>query len=415
VETRISLARRAAVLAPALSASEEAHTIAFDSGHAFPGILPDMTAAAERALTDYRTETLQYGARPGVPEMREWVAGYLNADGARTSAQEVLMTNGAKHAIELVCRLLLDEGDAIIVTAPTYYTAIPLFRSYGATFIEVGQDSEGIDLDAIEERITWLKQEGRRLPKFIYNVPDFHNPTGVTMPRGRREALVGLAARHGMFVVEDSPYRKIRFEGQDEPSLKALDQDGCVLAVGTFSKLLAPGLRVGWVVAPPDLLQRMALLKSDGGSSPLLQRIVLEFCKTGGLEAHTLVARTTYRTHRDHMVRAVRRDLPDATMTVPHGGYYLWLTLPRHIDGDELAKRAKENGVSIFPGSKFYAGQNDDYPRNKVPPKNNIRLNFSHATPEEIDEGVRRLSFAYATVARQTGDAREKAWVAPSA
>jgi len=416
VKTPTSLfSRRATALPAAPSEPKGAHAIAFDSGHAFPGILPDMTEAAERALTQYRSETLQYGARPGLMEMREWVVQYLEADGARISAQEVLMTNGAKHGIELICRLLLDEGDTIVVTAPTYLTSLPLFRSFGAGFIEVGQDDEGIDIDAIEESIAWLKQSGRKLPKFIYDVPDFHNPTGITMSRRRRQALVELAMRHGIFIVEDSPYRQIRFEGETEPSLKSIDSNEFVLSVGTFSKLLAPGLRVGWVVAPRDFIRRMALLKSDGGSSPLLQRMVLEFCKDGGVDQHTRLARSTYHKHRDRMVRAVRRDLAEAEMTVPHGGYYLWLTLPQHIDGDELAQRAMDNGVSIYPGSAFYAGQNDSYPRNKVPLKNNIRLNYSHATPDEIDEGVRRIAAAYDAISPKADAARDKAWAVRSA
>jgi len=386
--------------------------IAFDSGHAFPGILPDMTAAAELALTRYRSEALQYGPRPGLPEMREWVASYLNADGARVAMQNVLMTNGAKHAIELICRLVLEEGDCVVVTAPTYYTAIPLFRCCGASFIEVGQDEHGMRVAEIADVLEARQRSGDKLPKLIYNVPDFHNPTGVTMSRARREALLELAARYGIAVVEDSPYRQIRFEGQTEPSLKALDEAGTVLNVGTFSKLLAPGLRVGWVIAPSDAVQRLALLKPDGGSSPLVQRTVLEFCKRGGVEEHTILARRTYAEHRDRMVQALQRHLPDAAFAVPEGGYYLWLTLPPHVDGDAVARAGAEEGVSIYPGSKFYANPGSG---DRSAPRNNLRLNYSHATLDEIDEGVRRVAKAYARVAAESADTREKAWLAPSA
>jgi len=386
------LARRAAALSPAAFSGHHG-TIPFESGDAFPGIFPDLTAAAELALTKYRTETLQYAPRPGLPEMREWVAQYLTADGARTSPQEVLMSNGAKHGIDLLCRLLLDEGDSIVVTAPTYFTAIPIFKSHGVSFVEVGQDAEGIDVEAIEASFTRLCRQGRKLPKFIYNIPDFHNPTSVTMSRRRREALVEIGARHGVLVVEDSPYRKIRFQGESEPSLKALDQDQGVLTVGTFSKLVAPGLRVGWVTAPPDLVNRMGQLKSDGGSSPLLQRTVLEFCKTGGVESHTRIAQDTYGAHRDRMVRALRRELPQVTFAIPDGGYYVWITLPEEMDGDALAKRAAEEHVLIIPGSKFFAG--------KGHPKNHVRLAYSYTTPEEIDEGIGRLARAYAALAEK--------------
>ena len=394
------LARRAAALSPAAFSSHTG-TIPFESGDGFPQIFPDLTAAAEVALTKYRTETLQYAPRPGLPEMREWVAQYLTADGARTSSGEVLMANGAKHGIDLLCRLLIDEGDSIVVTAPTYFTAIPIFKGHGVSFIEVGQDAEGIDVNAIEASFERLRREGRKLPKFIYDIPDFHNPTSVTTSRRRREALVQLAARHGVFIVEDSPYRKVRFEGEPEPSLKALDEAKCVVTVGTFSKLVAPGLRVGWVTAPPDFVNRMAQLKSDGGSSPLLQRTILEFCKAGGMETQTGVARDTYRAHRDRMVQALRRDLPEVSFSVPTGGYYVWVTLPSHIDGAELAKRAAEEHVLIIPGAKFFAG--------KGHAKNHVRLAYSFTTPEEIDEGVRRLARVYAGLAEEPAKARESA------
>ncbi len=394
----VSLARRAAELTSNIEEVESPDAIMLEFGCAFPGILPDLTDAAERALTLYRSETLQYSDMLGLRELREWIAGYMSEHGANISLDEIMVVNGAKHGVELACRLLLEEGDAIVVTAPTYFTAIPIFRSFGAKFINVGQDSEGINVEQIEDNLTWLKREGRKPPKFIYDIPDFHNPTGVSMTRGRRQALVELAEQHGIFIVEDSPYRKIRFEGDEEPSLKSLDRSGRVLAVGTFSKLLAPGLRIGWIAAQRDLLGRMMQLKSDGGPSPLLQRITIEFCKKGGIEEHTLEAQQIYRMHRDCMVEALRRYIPDVEVEVPMGGYYIWLTLPRDIDGDELERRGKKEGVGILAGSKCFAGQSDEYPRNVAIPNNHMRLAFSYASPAEIDEGIKRLARAYTTM-----------------
>ncbi|MBI2833637.1 MAG: PLP-dependent aminotransferase family protein [Acidobacteria bacterium] len=352
-------------------------------------MLPDLRAAAELALSEYRAETLQYGVRPGLPELREWISGYLHGEGAEVPAEEVVVVNGAKHGIDLLCRLLLDEGDSIVVTAPTYFTAIPIFKSFGASFIEVSQDEEGLDTSELEAVLARLVREGRRLPKFIYNVPDFHNPTGVTMSRRRREALVELSARHRILILEDSPYRKVRFEGAPEPMIKALDRANTIL-IGTFAKLIAPGLRIGWVSASTDALARIIQLKSDGGSCPLTQRIIVEFCRAGGLDAHIQSVQRTYGSHRDHMVAAVRRQLPELSMTVPHGGYYLWLKLPEGMDGDELTTRAADAGVTILAGSKFFAGQ---------PQKNYIRLAYSHATPVQIDEGVGRLAGALRSMA----------------
>lgn len=387
-------ASRLPLTATATTASAQ-HPISFDSGHAFPGLLPDLTAEADRSLTTYRTETLQYAPRPGLPELREWIAGYMQRDGvANASAEETLVTNGAKHALELVCRLLLEEGDAIVVTAPTYFTAIPIFKSFGVEFIEISQDVNGLNVSELEHVLLERKQAGRCSPKFIYDVPDFHNPSGVTMSRARREALLELAEKNNILVVEDSPYRKVRFEGESQPSLKALDHSGVVLTLGTFSKLLAPGLRIGWASGHRDLLNRMAQLKSDAGSCPLTQRIILEFCSSGRLDAHIKRVQQVYGLHRDCMVAEVRRQLVGVTLDVPQGGYYVWLTLPEGVDGDLLASRAAREGVILIPGSKFFAG-NGGLSLGGKAPKNHVRLAYSYASPNEIVEGVERIGAIY--------------------
>lgn len=393
---QLSLARRATPLAATLPPAAPDGAIAFDSGHASPSVLPDLTAAATRALTEHRDETLQYAPRPGLPELRRWIAGYMTADGCLTNADEILVTNGAKHAIDLICRLLLDEGDAIVVTAPTYFTAIPIFKSFGVSFVEVGQDRDGLDVEELSAALAQLVREKRPMPKLIYNVPDFHNPTGVSMSVARRRALVELARRHDIAVVEDSPYRQVRFEGESVPPLKAFDTDGHVFLIGTFSKLMAPGLRVGWVAAPPPLIARLIQLKSDGGSCPLTQRMIVDFCTSGALDAHTTRVQDTYRARRDRMVAAMRRELPAASFDVPEGGYYLWLELPAGTDADEVARLARDAGVVVLPGSKFFARGDVAHP------KHCVRVAFSHATADEIDEGVRRLAAAYGSAVAAT-------------
>ena len=400
-----SLARRAAHLSSVMPASNPDDKIAFDSGHAFPGVLPDLTSEAADALSRFRAETLQYAPRAGLPELREWIAAHMRADGSAVTAANVLVTNGAKHALELVCRLTLDEGDAVVVTSPTYFSAIPIIRSFGATFIEVPQDKDGMDVDALA-RLLDHASAAARLPKFIYNVPDFHNPTGVTMPLERRRALIELAARHRVLLVEDSPYRKVRFEGQPVSSLKSLDTDGtAVIQLGTFSKLLAPGLRVGWAAGATDVLARMAQLKSDAGSCPLTQRVIFEFCAAGRLDAHTARVQEAYRAHRDRMVSAMQRDLPEVSFQVPNGGYYLWLSLPAGVDGDELARRASDAGVIVIAGSRFFALGGGEQ-RGRF-----IRVAFSHANLDEIDEGVRRLAAACHSLGTSTGAAARAAAV----
>ncbi len=386
------LARRASSL-PLTTATTIAsdHPISFDSGHAFPGMLPDLTSEAEIALTACRTETLQYAPRPGLTELRDWIAEYMRRDGvANASLEETFVTNGAKHALELACRLLLEEGDAIVVTAPTYFTAIPIFKSFAVEFIEVSQDVNGLNVGELEQLLSERQRAGRPSPKFIYDVPDFHNPSGVTMSRERREALLTLAEKSNILIIEDSPYRKIRFEGESQPLLKALDDGNSVLTLGTFSKLVAPGLRIGWVSGPRELLNRMIQLKSDGGSCPLTQRIVLEFCSRGRLNSHIERVQEVYRSHRDRMVAAVQQQLPGASLNVPQGGYYVWLTFPEAFDADVLARRAAQEGVILIPGSKFFAARGGSSYGGKVP-KNHIRLAYSHATPGEIDDGLERI------------------------
>lgn len=327
--------------------------------------------------------------------MREWIAAYMRDEGVDVQADDVLVVNGAKHGLELICRLLADEGDRVVVTAPTYFSAIPILRSFGLEFVEIPQDSEGLDVGELARRLRDRRQKRRPLPKFIYDVPDFHNPTGITMSRRRREALLDLAATHGVPIVEDSPYRKLRFEGTAEPSLRALDQHGLVFTLGTFSKLLAPGLRVGWISAERSTLARMAQLKSDGGTCPLTQRIIVEFCAGPALHQHIDRARAAYGAHRDAMVAALRLHLPDVEFSVPHGGYYLWLKFPVGSDTGVIVERAHAAGVSAISGDVFFANGEGSAERRRMA-KRYMRLAYSHAEPREIQDGILRLARAYA-------------------
>lgn len=392
------LARRAKTLstrmpAPHFPSEFGEETILFDSGFAAPQLLPDLGALAQRALTDHREEVLQYASGRGQPYLREWLCDWMNADGCTLTPDHILVTNGAKQGIDLICRLLLDEGDAIVVTAPTYFTAIPIFRNYGAEFIEIGQDAHGFDVAALAAALDARAAEGRALPKLIYNIPEFHNPTGATMSAERRAALVALAEERGIPIVEDSPYRRVRFEGADEPLLKALDRSGNVFHLGTFSKLVAPGLRIGWVAAEPALIARMIQLKSEGGSSPLIQRIIYEFARSADFPAHIDRVQAAYCERRDGIVAAVERELPGARIAIPDGGYYVWLTLPGHVDGDLLAAKADEAGIHLIAGSRFFARTGADIPRN------HIRLAFSFTTLDQIANGIARLGAVYRSIA----------------
>ena len=361
--------------------------IAFDDGMAYPEALPRLAALAESVLGRYRTEVLQYGPGKGLPELREWVAHYLGGDGVRSSAEHVLIVNGAKHGLDLVCRIFLNPGDSIVVTTPTYQTALPIFRAYEANFIEVPQDAEGLLVADLEDRLHTLRERGQRVPKFVYNVPEFHNPTGVTMSERRRIALVDAARRWGFLIVEDDPYRRIRFEGTSVRPIQAFDDDGWVIGVGTFAKIIAPGLRVGWVNAAPEIIEKMSAFKSDGGTCPLTQRLVLEYARSGQSEPHIQSLRRTYAKHRDVMLTSLLRDIPGATVAKPEGGYYLWVRLPEAIDTRALLPVAQRHGVTFLPSGVFYASTG---------PSNYLRLAYSYASAEQITSGMGRLAAAVA-------------------
>ena len=359
--------------------------ISFGGGLAFPGGLPDMGDAARDTLTRFRAEGLQYGPTFGLPELRQWVAEYARGQGVSATPDHVLIVNGAKQGLDLVCKLFVDPGDGVVVTTPTYQTALPIFRGYEIDFVEIGQDAEGLVVAELDERLRMRARQGRRVPKIIYNVPEFHNPTGVTMSRGRRSELVEIAQRHGILIVEDDPYRRIRFEGTPTRPVQSFDESGCVIGLGTFSKIVAPGLRIGWVIAAPEVIEKMAALKPDGGSSPLTQRMILEYCRTGRLASHVADLTRIYAAHRDAMLKALSAHIPDAETVKPRGGYYLWVRLPEPMDTDRLLPAALRHGVEFLPASVFYASRG---------PANYLRLAYSYTSAESIEVGMRRLGEA---------------------
>jgi 2-aminoadipate transaminase len=347
-------AARAAHVEPAGPGHGGPGMIQFGSGDAYPESLPDMAEYAQMAARRYRTETLQYAPRAGLPDLREWIAGYLAGEGLRVAAESILVCNGAKQGIELTCKLFLDPGDAIVVTRPTYQSALGVFRGWEPEFLEVGMDADGMLVDELAATLAARARRGRPAP---------------------------------MLVAEDDPYRKIRFVGEAVPPIQALDRDDCVVGLGTFAKLVAPGLRLGWVIAAPDIIGRMAAMKADGGTCPFTQRMLLEYCRAGRLEPDIDHRVRTYRAHRDVMAQAVREHLPQASFTVPDGGYYLWLRLPEGVDSDRLAALAEAQGVQVLPASHFHATPG---------PRDHVRLAYSYASPSEIVDGVRRLASAFA-------------------
>jgi 2-aminoadipate transaminase len=347
---------------------------------AFPG--DELADLAADILRHHADAALQYSALEGYRPLREVIASWLTADGVEASADEVIIVTGAKQNLEMTARALCSPGDRIVVGAPTYYNGIKIFQRTGVELLTVPNDGDGIDVDAVESLLTAASRRGEPLPRLIYDVPDFQNPTGTVLIEARREKLVGLAARHGILVLEDNPYRWTRQEGESLPPVKHFDRDGVIISTGTFAKILGPGLRLGWVHAKRSILDRILPYKVDGGTSPMCQMLAYEFYKSpGSLDRHLARVRDVLRPKRDAMLEALEISLGGlATWSHPLGGYYVWVTMGAGFDTDALATQAVTAGVEIFRGSMFFAS--------KSPPRRSLRLCFSYENVARIHDGI---------------------------
>jgi len=332
---------------------------------------------------------MQYAPLTGLADLRECVAAYVAEDGVRCTPDDVLITNGAKHATELALMVFAEPGDKVIVTSPTYMTTLQCFRNHGVDLLGIPMDGAGMRVDILEGRLKTIAANGDVLPKLLFDVPDFHNPTGITMSLERRRALLELALEYEFVILEDDPYRRLRFEGEAIPPIKSLDQHGVVIAIGTVSKILAPGLRVGWAIADSEIVRRMALRKSDGGSAPLNQRIVASLMRSNKMREHIVEVSAQMKRHRDVMVEALAEHLPAASVRAPSGGYFLWARLPEASSAQALVRRGIERGVEVSAGRVCFPDAD---------PGHFLRFAYSFVGPDEILEGIRRLGLAYGDV-----------------
>jgi 2-aminoadipate transaminase len=295
----------------------------------------------------------------------------------------MLVTTGGQQAIDLVCKTLIDPGDVVIAEAPTYPGAIPTFCSYEADVVQVEMDDDGMRMDVLERVLDELDADGRR-PKFIYTVPTFQNPAGMTLSLERRHELLAIARRRELLVMEDNPYGMLRYEGDPLPTLRSLDEEFVIYA-GTFSKILSPGVRLGWAVAPAPILDQMQTGKqgADLCSSPITQYFVAAYFDSGPWEDYLGSLREIYRRRRDVMLDTMAEHFPrEATWTHPQGGLFIWATLPDYIDTTDLLARALQENVAFVPGrAAFLDGRGGS----------SMRLNFSGVTEDEIREGIRRI------------------------
>jgi 2-aminoadipate transaminase len=347
---------------------------------------PPKSFAAQmtRIAQESAAEALQYGPTEGFEETKDCILEVMAAQGMLPDPEDVIVTTGGQQAIDLVTKTLVDPGDVVICEAPTYPGAVPVFCSYEAEVIQVECDAEGMRIDELETLLGRLRGEGRR-PKFIYSVPTFQNPAGVTMSFERRARLVELARMHELLVVEDSPYGLLRYSGEALPSLYQLDGGDFVIYLSTFSKILSPGIRLGWAVAPPPVMEKIVLGKqaADLCSSTLTQYFVREYFAEGRWRQYIEELVEIYRHRRDVMLAALREHFPaEATWTEPEGGLFIWATLPDYIDTGDLLAKALRADVAFVPGQAAYIDERG---------KSSMRLNFSGVSEDEIREGVRRI------------------------
>lgn len=372
-----------------LKLTEQPDFISFAGGLPAPEVFPveEVAAATERVLVEHGARVLQYGTTEGYRPLRELIAAQLSDEHVQVNVENVLVTAGSQQALDLLGKVLVDANDRIVVESPTYLAALQAWSIYEPIYLEAPADDDGLRPSELEPL---LQQE----PTFLYCQPNFQNPSGTTLTLERRRQLVALAQRYGVPIVEDDPYHALRFEGDHLPSLLSLAgeqrndasvDDMVAVYIGTFSKTLAPGLRVGWIVGPRVLINKLAQMKqaTDLHTSTFNQALVAQLLRDGVVERQSARVAKLYGERRDVMLQALHDHFPAGVRwTRPQGGMFLWATLPAGINTAELLRAAVEQKVAFVPGASFFPGGQ---------PANTMRLNFSNAAPERIREGIKRL------------------------
>jgi len=365
-------------------------TISLVFGHPDATTLPadDLRAAAEAVLRGPQARlALQYGPEQGTPALIDYLVAKLNREeGLSLSRDNLMIVAGSTHAVDMIARLYAGHDGVVLVEAPTYHDALHVFRDHGADLRPVQMDSDGLIIEVLAAQLAALQREGKP-PQLLYTIPNFQNPSGVTLTRARRKAILKLAGEHGFLIVEDDVYRDLAFEGEVPPSFYALAEGQRVLRIGSFSKIMAAGLRLGWLIAAPEHIQRCTncgAMQMGGGANPLVAHIVAEYCRAGYLEPHVVQLRQVYRHRRDVTLAALKRYMPPGvTWTHPRGGFFVWLTLPKGMSIGLLREAARQHGVLFVPGSDFFATGGGE---------RNLRLAFSFVPPDEIEQGVEILA-----------------------
>jgi 2-aminoadipate transaminase len=376
---------QSSIIRELLKFTQQPDVISFAGGLPAPEMFPvrDFREACEWILSHDAQAALQYGTTEGYPPLKDYLVEAMQKYDLVAERDNVMLTNGSQQALDLIGKVFLDEGDEIITCQPTYLGAIQAWKVYGPSFVTVPLDDDGMNMDELEKTLAVHPNA-----KFIYVLPNFHNPAGTTLSQERRYRLVDLAARHGAFIIEDDPYGELRFEGEDLISIEALHKENTIY-LSTFSKTLAPGLRLGWIVAPTQVIAKLIQAKqgADLNTSTLVQYLAYDICSRGLVKAHVKKIRQVYKERRDVMLQAMEEHFPPGvTWTRPQGGLFLWVRMPEYVDAEKLLKRAVEEKVAFVPGNAFYPNGTDG--------RCCMRLNFSNAQPEMMREGIGRLGRA---------------------
>lgn len=373
-----------------LKLTENPEVISFAGGLPAPDVFPieKFKEASDTVLTEMGAQALQYGTTEGYQPLRDLLAKNASVHGAKFSAANVLITSGSQQALDLMGKIFINEGEHVLVENPTYLGAIQAWAAYGVKFVTVPSDEHGMETDKLEAML-------QTQPKFIYVISNFQNPTGVTLTFERRIQLVKLAQQYGVPIIEDDPYGQLRYEGEALPSVLSLDAKasndttgyhGNVIYTSTFSKTLAPGLRLAWVIAPNAVAQKMVQAKqgTDLHTSTLNQYLAYEMIKDDWMATHIELIKEVYSERRDIMLDSLEKYMPKGIKwTHPDGGLFLWVTLPQTCSSVEIFKKAVEQKVAFVPGNSFHANGGGE---------NTMRLNFSNSSPEKIVEGIKRLA-----------------------
>ena len=373
-----------------LKAAADPKIISFAGGLPAPELFPveGMKEATDKVYAEHGQQALQYGAAKGVTELRELILKRVKEkENVDAKLENVMVTTGSEQAIDLVGKAFVNPGETVLVEEPTYLCALDVFRSYGANFVSVPMDDDGMKMDALEEALKAHPETA-----LVYTVPNFQNPTGRTMPAERRKKFAELAAKYDVPVLEDNPYGDIRFAGEHVPSVKSFDHAGKVFYMSTFSKILAPGFRLGWLVADPKVIEKLTVLKqsADLHTDNLVQYVVTEFFKENDVDAHVKEISDLYGKRKQLMIDGIKKYFPkDVKYTDPEGGMFLWVEVPGVTDTVELFKQCLEHNVAFVPGDPFFAGK---------PQPGTFRLNYSNMQEDQIEVGLKRLGEALSQV-----------------